>query len=80
LLRIPGTPNNADVGKAVRRHGTPVLDSGNYRHGFTVTERLKIHPGTYAVIVSTFHPGKLGSYSMKVALSTKNGVDIGRVQ
>lgn len=51
------------------RFAKQVLDSGNYRHGFTVTERAKVPAGTYAMIVSTFNEGQLGVFNIKIAMS-----------
>jgi hypothetical protein len=79
MLKLPSNGNN-DIRDVARSHGRPVLDSGNYRHGFAVTERMTMEPGTYAMIVSTFHPGKLGSYGIKIAHSSKSGVEISRLQ
>jgi hypothetical protein len=54
-----------------KSHGRPILDSGNYRHGFAVTETKSISGGTYAVLVSTYNAGKLGSFEITVASTTK---------
>ena len=51
------------------RFAKPVLDSGNYRHGFTVTERTKVPTGTYAMIVSTYNEGQLGVFNIQIAMS-----------
>ena len=67
LLSIPNAVS--DIRKVVRARGRPILDSGNYRHGFAVTERKKVEPGTYVIAVSTFNPGKVGVFSVKVASS-----------
>lgn len=54
-----------------KSHGRPILDSGNYRHGFAVTETKLISGGTYAVLVSTYNAGILGSFEIIVASSAK---------
>jgi calpain-7 len=59
-----------------RKRGKPVLDSGNYRHGFAVTERNKIPAGTYTMIVSTYSPGQVGVFSVKVASSVRTTMEI----
>lgn len=53
-----------------RRFGKAVLDSGNYRHGFTVTEREKVPTGTYMIIVSTYQKGQIGVFNIKLASSS----------
>jgi hypothetical protein len=44
----------------------PILDSGNYRHGFTVTGTKSICSGTYVLICSTFSPTQLGKFTLTV--------------
>jgi hypothetical protein len=58
-----------DIRSMARNYGKITLDSGNYRHGFAVTERKKIPSGTYTIIVSTFNPGQRGVYTIKIASS-----------
>lgn len=53
-----------------------MLDSGNYRHGFAVTERKKIPAGLYSLIVSTFNPGQVGVFAVKVASSLKTRLEV----
>lgn len=50
--------------------GEPVMDSGKYRHGFVVTEKATIKPGSYALIVSNFHAGQTGLFDLKVSSSS----------
>jgi calpain-7 len=50
---------------------SPVLDSGNYRHGFTVTETKMLRAGTYLLLVSTFDAGELGSFVVTISSSDK---------
>eukprot|EP00536_Pseudo-nitzschia_multiseries_P001686 jgi/Psemu1/317670/estExt_fgenesh1_pm.C_210051 len=47
----------------------PVLDSGNYRHGFTVTEMKSINPGTYVLIASTYNKDQLGKFIVTIDTS-----------
>eukprot|EP00980_Cylindrotheca_fusiformis_P004081 scaffold880_cov132-Cylindrotheca_fusiformis.AAC.77 len=61
--------DSSNIRSIAKKYGKIALDSGNYRHGFTVTERKKIPPGAYAIIVSTFTPGQFGVYSIKLASS-----------
>ena len=64
---------------AVDTHGTrvkwitgePVLDSGDYRHGFTVTERKKVPGGLYTLVASTFEPGQVGAFRVIIYASSK---------
>ena len=80
MLKLPTSGDNGDTQRMARSRGRPVLDSGNYRHGFAVTERMEMQPGIYVMIVSTFHPGKVGSYGIKIAHSSKSVVEISRMQ
>lgn len=79
LLKLTNNGSTDFVTRA-KKYGQPILDSGNYRHGFAVTERTKIPPGIYAIIVSTFHPGKLGNFVMRVAHSSMTGIVVDRIQ
>jgi hypothetical protein len=49
----------------------PALDSGDYRHGFSITEKRKVPGGTYTIIVSTFTPGQVGEFKLSVTSSLK---------
>lgn len=49
----------------------PILDSGNYRHGFTITETKSISAGTHVLIVSTYDPGQLGSFEITIDSSAE---------
>lgn len=50
-----------------KSHGKPILDSGNYRHGFTVTDTKLVTAATYVLIVSTYEEGQEGSFEITVA-------------
>ena len=52
----------------------PIIDSGDYRHGFTVTEPIYVSAGDYTLVASTFEVGQVGNYIVKV-LSSRD-VDI----
>jgi hypothetical protein len=56
----------------------PVMDSGNYRFGLTVSEKDVLHPGPYVVVVSNYDEYDLASFRMKV-LSSEN-LHIERIQ
>lgn len=59
-------------GKRVKKLSRePVLDSGDYRHGFTVAERMRVPSGVYTLIVSSFHPGQVGSFRLVAKSSAK---------
>lgn len=51
----------------------PMLDSGDYRHGFTITstERRKVPGGEYTIIVSTYTPGQVGKFRLSISSSSK---------
>ncbi|CAJ1966829.1 unnamed protein product [Cylindrotheca closterium] len=69
LIRVQKTGNN-DFRQASMKYGKIALDSGNYRHGFAVTNRAKVAAGTYTIVVSTFNPGQVGPFSVRIASST----------
>ena len=77
LLPVQETNSTVrDYRVAAKRSGKPVLDSGNYRYGFVVTERGLISAGTYLLIVSTFDPGQLGVFKVKVCSSVKFTIEV----
>lgn len=51
--------------------GEPVLDSGNYRHGFAVTKRKHIKAGSYVVIASNYTRGQKAVFQIKLCSSAK---------
>ena len=68
LIRVQKAESN-DFRQATKKHGKIALDSGNYRHGFAVTNRATIAAGTYTAVVSTFNPGQVGPFSIRIASS-----------
>jgi calpain-7 len=52
-------------------NGKPILDSGNYRHAFTVTGAKPISAGTHVIVVSTYEPGQLGSFEIAIDSSVE---------
>ena len=69
MLAVPtGTPLSKYRNAA---NGKPILDSGNYRHGFVVTEPKIVHEGTYVVIVSNWS-SQGGEFTLCVGSSTEN--------
>lgn len=52
-----------------RLKAEPPVDSGNYRHGFVVTEKIKIPAGYYTIIVSSYNDGQIGPFCLKVCSS-----------
>ena len=68
LISIPQEDTN-DYRRQTRKRGNPTLDSGNYRHGFAVTETKKLGAGVYTLVVSTYNPGQLGVYNLKISCS-----------
>lgn len=79
VLHLPGD-GGGDYLREARQHGQLILDSGNYRHGFAVTERSVPVKGTYALFVSTFYGGKLGKYHITIGHSCNSRVDVKRLQ
>lgn len=53
------------------RKGAPIIDSGNYRHGFVATGVCWVPGGSYTLVISTFTPGQVGAFSMKLYSSAK---------
>lgn len=49
----------------------PVLDSGNYKHAFAVTETRSVRPGVYVLLVSTYNAGQVGAFDLSIASSSK---------
>lgn len=52
-----------------------VGDSGEYRKGFAVADTRKVQPGTYTIICSTFDPGQLGSFSLRIGATSNCSVE-----
>ena len=50
----------------------PAADVTLFRETFEVTKRLKLRPGSYAVIPTTFDPNKEGEFLLRI-FSEKNG-------
>lgn len=44
----------------------PILDSGDYRRGFAATQVQWIPNGNYSLVVSCFHPGKVGAFFIDI--------------
>lgn len=57
--------------RADQATGPPVVDSGKYRHGFVMSERLKILGGAYAMLVTNFDKGKVDSFRLVVTSSVR---------
>lgn len=60
-----GIPENStkvkrSLRESIQFNRKVILDSGNYRHRFTITEKKSINAGTYVLIASTYHAGQLG--------------------
>lgn len=69
LIRVQKADGN-DFRQATKKYGKIALDSGNYRHGFAVTNRANVAAGTYTAVLSTFNPGQVGPFSVRIASST----------
>jgi hypothetical protein len=66
---------SGDYRQLAKTHGRPILDSGNYRHGFVVSERKQIPAGEYTLIVSSFHPGQVGAFHVNICSSVQVKID-----
>jgi calpain-7 len=55
--------------QVAKSSGKTILDSGNYRHGFTVTEMKSIGAGTHVLLISTYETGQLGPFAITIASS-----------
>ena len=73
LLGIPENKNSErrNFRESVKSSKKPILDSGNYRHGFTITEMKSMNSGTYVLIASTYHTGQLGEFVVTIDSSVK---------
>jgi calpain-7 len=49
--------------------GEPALDSGRYKHGFVVSERVAVPAGAYLALVSNYFPGQQVPFVLKVMSS-----------
>lgn len=67
----------------VGRHGQRVdeatgkafMDTGDYKHGFVVSERIRVPPGTYVAVVSNYFPGQEAPFILKVMSSRVINID-----
>mmetsp|Transcript_457 Transcript_457/g.1167 ORF Transcript_457/g.1167 Transcript_457/m.1167 type:complete len:935 (-) Transcript_457:685-3489(-) len=69
ILDNKNAGNKRNLRELVKYSKKPVLDSGNYRHGFTVTEMKSINPGTYVLIASTYDKDQIGKFIVKMDTS-----------
>jgi calpain-7 len=56
----------------VKSIGPPIIDTGNYRHGFVVSNRTFVPPGAYTLIVSNFHAGQTSFFTIKVSSNSNH--------
>lgn len=49
--------------------GEEAMSSGDYRSGFCYAEADALEPGVYTLVASTFKPGQVGPFSLKVCSS-----------
>jgi len=62
----------AKYGDDMRRStGKPVIDSGKYRYGFLVTDRVKLPAGPYSVLVTNFNAGVTGVFNLAISSSVR---------
>ena len=69
ILDNKTTRERGNLRELVKYSKKPVLDSGNYRHGFTITEMKAITPGTYVLIASTYDSGEFGKLNVTINTS-----------
>ena len=58
--------------KVLNSTGGCIIDTGNYRHGFVVSNRATIPFGAYTLIVSNYHVSQTGFFTLKVSSSVEN--------
>jgi len=78
LISLCGKENGdlQKIRELARTHGRPILDSGNYRHGFVVTESKAIQAtGTYAILASTYNAGQEGCFEITIASSSPKKIN-----
>lgn len=66
VILVPVKQLGANIDSAT---GEPVLDSGQYRHGFVASEKKVVNSGAYTLIVSNFHVDQTGLFSLKIVSS-----------
>lgn len=67
VMLVPVAACGDSIEKAT---GEPLVDSGKYRHGFVATDRTVVKAGMYTLIVSNFHVGQTGLFSIIVSSSS----------
>lgn len=59
-------------GKRVRRvEQEPVIDTGDYRHGFVASGLHFVPDGHYTLVVSSYYPGHVGTFALKMLSTSK---------
>lgn len=66
VMLVPVKQLGATIDSAT---GEPVLDSGQYRHGFVASDKKTLPSGAYTLIVSNFHVDQTGLFTLKIASS-----------
>jgi len=60
------------AGKRVRRvEQEPVIDTGDFRHGFVASGLVYVPEGQYTLVVSSYYPGQVGTFTLKMLSTTK---------
>lgn len=57
--------------RILRLNQEPIVDSGNYRHAFVVTEPSRLPMGHYTIIASIFDEGKTGTFFLDILSSAR---------
>ncbi|KAL7544034.1 hypothetical protein ACHAXR_013478 [Thalassiosira sp. AJA248-18] len=64
-----GSQQNMNEQRSKRIHHLyeePIIDTGNYRHGFAASEAVFVPAGLYTLVTSTFEPGQVGKFLLHV--------------
>jgi hypothetical protein len=56
----------------------PLINTGTYRFGFTVSDVVSVPPGMYNLVASTFKVGEVGSFVLQV-LSSSGCIEISEI-
>ena len=59
-------------GEKLQKDSDAIIDTGKYRHGFVVSNRTSIPSGAYTLVVSNYHVGQTGFYTLKMSLNVSN--------
>lgn len=55
--------------RADKAKGKPLIDTDKYKHGFVVSEKVKVKSGNYVLVVSNFQEGQTAPFVLRVCSS-----------